>query len=312
MKARGAKPAGAAHMARPVNGPQTMALAAQPRPWYRTREGMTIIKNAVIYVLLVGLSIVLLIPFLWQATSSVKSSSQIFLFPPQWIPHPWLWSNYYHAFTALPFNIYFRNTMIVEVGCIVGLLLSVTPAAYGFARLRAPGKDVLFAILLSTMMLPYVVTVVPTYIIFAKLGWVNTLLPLIVPSFFGSAYFIFLVRQFFLGIPTEMEEAARIDGANTWQILWRIFMPLSKSALATMVIFTFIDKWHDFLGPLIYLNDSGLYTLALGINFFVGQYATDWNYLMAASTALIVPPLLVFYFAQRFFIEGIQLGGVKG
>jgi multiple sugar transport system permease protein len=154
--------------------------------------------------------------------------------------------------------------------------------------------------------------VVPSYIIFAKLGWVNTFLPLIVPSFFGSAYFIFLVRQFFLGIPTEVEEAARIDGANTWQVLWRIFMPLSKPALATMVIFTFIDKWHAFLGPLIYLNDSGLYTLALGINFVVGQYSTDWNYLMAASTALIVPPLLVFFFAQCFFIEGIRLCGVTG
>jgi len=162
------------------------------------------------------------------------------------------------------------------------------------------------------MMLPYVVTLVPTYVVWARIGLVNTFWPLILPAFFGNPYFTFLLRQFFLGIPVEMEEAARIDGANTWQMIWRIFVPLSTAVLATMVIFTFIDKWHDFLGPLIYLNDSGLFTLALGINFFKGQYSTDWNYLMAASTALIIPPLLIFFFAQRFFIEGIQLGGVKG
>ena len=298
-------------MARLVSG-QVMTIGAQRRPWYRSHEGMTTIKNTVVYVLLVGLGIILVIPFFWQLLSSLKRTDQIFQFPPQWIPNPWVWSNYSKAFTILPFHIYFRNTMIIEVGCIVGLILSVTPVAYGFARLRAPGKNALFGVLLGTMMLPWVVTLVPTYVIFAKLGWLNTFLPLIVPSFFGSAYFTFLMRQFFLSIPTEMEEAARIDGANTWQILWKIFVPLSKAILATMVIFTFIDKWHDFMGPLIYLNDPGLYTLAVGINFFKGQYSTDWNYLMAASTALTVPPLLIFFFAQRFFIEGIQLGGVKG
>ncbi len=295
--------------------PQAVSRAgvqARRRPWYKTRQGQTTLKNSVVYIILFVGSLALLAPFLWQLTSSLKPKDQIFKFPPQWIPSPWTWSNYSNAFTALPFNVYFRNTMTIEVGVIVGQLISVTLVAYGFARLRAPGKNLLFIVLLSTMMLPYVVTLVPTYVVWARIGLVNTFWPLILPAFFGNPYFTFLLRQFFLGIPVEMEEAARIDGANTWQMIWRIFVPLSTAVLATMVIFTFIDKWHDFLGPLIYLNDSGLFTLALGINFFKGQYSTDWNYLMAASTALIIPPLLIFFFAQRFFIEGIQLGGVKG
>ena len=217
-------------------------------------------------------SILIMIPVFWMVSSALKANNQIFLFPPQWIPNPIQWDNFVKAMTALPFGTYFQNTMIIEVGTIIGTVLSCSIVAYGFARLNAPGRNFWFIVLLSTMMLPGVVTMIPVYLIFRQLNWVNTFLPLIVPNWFGSAFFIFLIRQFFMTIPRDFEEAARIDGANTWQILTRIILPLSKPALATVTIFTFMGVWNDFMGPLIYLNKPETYTLALGLNFFKGQY----------------------------------------
>ncbi|MEO5952382.1 MAG: carbohydrate ABC transporter permease, partial [Chloroflexia bacterium] len=264
------------------------------------------------YTLLIAGSIAILIPVFWMVSSALKPNSQIFLFPPQWLPNPIQWDNFVKALTSLPFDVYFKNTLIIEIGTIIGTVLSCTVVAYGFARFNAPGSKTLFIILLSTMMLPSAVTMIPTYILFTKLNWVNTLLPLVVPSYFGNPFFIFLMRQFFMTIPRDFEEAARIDGANTWQILTKLILPLSKPAIATVTIFTFMGVWNDFMGPLIYLNKPETYTLALGLNFFKGQYVSNWNMLMAASLVMMLPLIILFFAAQKAFIEGITLTGVKG
>jgi len=269
-----------------------------------------------VYLVLSLGALAMLVPFFWQISTSLKDDVQVNTVPPRWIPNPIHLDNYVTAFTALPFNLFFLNTMIIEVGVLVGILLTSTMVAYAFARFEAPGKSFLFLIVLSTMMLPGIITLVPTYFIFVKLHWVDTLLPLIVPAFFGGGAFnIFLLRQFFLSIPGELGEAAFIDGAGTLGILFRIYVPLAKPAIAAIMIMTFIGVWHDFLGPLIYLNTEHHFTLALGINEYIQQVkgqTTHWQLVMAASTAIIVPPLLIFLFFQRFFIEGITLGGVKG
>ena len=278
----------------------------------RTKSARALIGKIIAYSLLIAGSILVLIPVFWMISSALKPNSKIFIFPPQWIPNPIQWDNFVTAMTSLPFGTYFQNTMIIEIGSIVGTVLSCSVVAYGFARLNAPGRNFWFIVLLSTMMLPGVVTMIPVYLIFRQLGWVNTFLPLIVPNFFGSAFFIFLLRQFFMTIPRDFEEAARIDGANTWQVLTRIMLPLSKPALATVTIFTFMGVWNDFMGPLIYLNKPETYTLALGLNFFKGQYVSQWNLLMAASLVMMLPLVLLFFVAQKAFIEGITLTGVKG
>ena len=278
----------------------------------RSKSGLEKVSKTIAYTLLILGSILILIPVFWMVSSALKPNYDIFVFPPKWIPDPIQWDNFAKALTALPFATYFQNTLIIEVGSIVGTVLSCSVVAYGFARLNAPGRNFWFVVLLSTMMLPGVVTMIPVYLIFRQLGWVNTFLPLIVPNWFGSAFFIFLMRQFFMTIPRDFEEAARIDGANTWQILTRIILPLSKPALATVAIFTFMGVWNDFMGPLIYLNKPESYTLALGLNFFKGQYKSDWNMLMAASLVMMLPLVILFFVAQKAFIEGITLTGVKG
>ncbi|GAB4560892.1 MAG: carbohydrate ABC transporter permease [Anaerolineae bacterium] len=269
------------------------------------------IRRTIASALLLAGAIIYLVPFLWMLSSSLKPEYQIFAMPPQWIPRPPRWDNYIAALTYVPFGRFTVNTSIISALTIIGHLLSCSVIAYGFARLRAPGRDQLFILVLATMMLPYPVTMVPLYILFKMLGWVNTFLPLTVPAFFGSPFFIFLLRQFFMSIPTDLEDAARIDGANTAQIIWHIMLPLSIPALATVAIFTFQNTWNDFLPPLIYLHKQSLYTVALGLSFFRSTYTVNWAYLMAASLATMVPVILVFFAAQRLFIEGITLTGVK-
>ncbi len=259
-----------------------------------------------------GVALLFLIPFLWMISSSLKPNYQIFEVPPRWIPNPPQWDNYSEALTTLPFDRYMVNTAIITALTIVGHVVSCTLIAYAFARLRAPGRDVLFLVVLATMMLPYPVTMVPLYVLFKQLGWINTFLPLTVPAFFGSAFYIFLLRQFFLTIPPDFEDAAIIDGANTLQILWRVILPLSMPAVATVAIFTFQAAWNDFLAPLIYLQKPELYTVTLGLQFFRSTYTTNWAYLMAASLVTSLPVIVVFFLAQRYFIEGITLSGVKG
>lgn len=240
----------------------------------------------------------------------VKPKTQLAVINPQW-------QNYVKAWApeALDetFNRYLMNTVIITVVSIIGVIFSSTLVAYGFARFRFPGRNVLFLIMISTMMIPVQVTMIPTFILFKYVGWIDTFLPLIVPTFFGGGAFnIFLMRQFFMTIPFELDEAAKIDGCNYIQTFYIILMPLVKPALVTVSIFGFVYNWNDFLNPLIYLNSSSNYTLALGLQTFTTMYGTDYNLMMAASTIVLLPILIVFFFGQRYFIEGVATSGLKG
>ena len=264
------------------------------------------------YALATLVALLFLIPLFWMISSSLKPNYQVLAYPPRWLPSPIQWANYREALTYVPFGRYALNTLVIATLTIVGHLLSCSLVAYGFARLRAPGKNALFVVLLATMMLPYPVTMIPIYVGFKTLGWVNTFLPLVVPAFFGAPFYIFLLRQFFLTLPTELEDAARADGASTLQIIWHVILPISKPALATVAIFTFQAAWNDFLPPLIYLHDQSRYTVSLGLSFFRSSYDIRWAYLMAASLVTMLPVIIIFFFAQRLFIEGIALTGMKG
>ncbi len=271
-------------------------------------------RKIVVYGLLIFLSLLFLFPLFWMVTTALKPEHQIFLWPPRWIPDPIQWSNFREAFSnpLLPFDRFIVNSLIIEVGEISGRLISCTIVAYGFARLQAPGKNLLFTILLATLMLPSAAILIPRFILFSELGWVNTFLPLIVPAWFGEAYAIFLMRQFFMTIPRELEEAAVIDGANTAQIITRIIVPLSIPVLAVITVLTFKDVWNEFLNPLLYLQNTNLYTVAVGLAYFNGQNNVQMNLLMAASVTLMLPIVILFLFAQRAFVEGISLTGIKG
>lgn len=263
------------------------------------------------YVLLLLAASLFLLPLYWMIASSLKPEYQVFANPPVWWPDPVQWRNYTEALTTLPFDRYALNTLLIAVGSVIGHVFSCTIVAYGFARLRAPGKRPLFIILLATLMLPYPVVMIPQYIIFSELDWVNTFRPLVVPTFLGNAFYIFLLRQFFMQIPPDLEDAAKIDGANLVQTLWYVILPLARPAIATVAIFTFQFAWNDFLGPLIFLQDQSRYTLMLGLSFFRSSFEVNWAYLMAASLSVAAPVILLFFMAQRAFVEGISLGGVK-
>jgi multiple sugar transport system permease protein len=268
--------------------------------------------RAVAYATLILGSAVSLIPFLWMLSTSFKDAAFVFTDPPTWWPKPWLWTNYGQAFSKLPFALYTFNTCRITAISMLGQMLSCSLVAFGFARMKFPGRDFLFLVLLSTMMLPAQVTMIPIFKIFSSIGWYDTILPLTVPSFCGSAFFIFLLRQYYMTVPHEMDEAARIDGASTWQVFYKVLLPQIKPALATLAIFSFMNNWNDFLGPLIWLSSPGKRTLALGLYAFQGQYATDWNYLMAASAVVMLPLLVLFFCGQKYFIQGVVISGVKG
>ena len=237
-------------------------------PGWRWPQVRALLFNAFLYLLIVAGGIVFLIPFVWMVSTSLKTLPEIQRIPQPLLPEVIRWDNYYVAWTSLPFTRWFFNTAFITVVNIFGTLLSCSLAAYGFAYTRFRGRNFLFVILLSSMMLPYHVRLIPTFLIFNHLGWINTFLPLTVPAFFGTAFYIFLLRQFFLTLPKELDDAARIDGCNSLNIYWRIVMPLSKPALAAVTAFTFIDSWNDFLGPLIYLRQDSRLTLSLGCACF--------------------------------------------
>lgn len=295
------------------------------------------LAGIVIHVILFGLAVVFVLPFVWIVETSFKPDAEIVRVPPKLYPvamsprdyaqcledeslsplqerfgFPPTLIHYKRVFREYPFLVWLRNTLLIVVLSTLGTLLSCTFAAYAFARLRWPDRNLLFAIVLATMMLPYQVTLIPMFVLFRHLGWIDTPLPLIVPAFFGSAFFIFLLRQFFLTLPEELMEAARIDGASEWFIVSRIVVPLSKPALLTVAIFSSMWAWNDFLGPLIYLSSENQKTIALGLQAMVSQYGTEWGMFMAAATVMIIPILVLFFFAQRYFIEGIALTGMKG
>lgn len=283
--------------------------------WRQSRRNRAILAQILAYIVVTMGAIVLMVPFAWMLSSSVKPLDQIFVEPPQWIPQPIQWQNYTDAWSALPFTRFLFNTLFITLLGMAGSIFTSALVAYGFARYRFPGRDLLFIVLLSTMMLPYVVTLIPGFLIWRTLGLINTYDPLVIGALFGGGpFFIFLIRQFMLGIPEELEEAARIDGANTFQIFTRIMLPLVRPALLAVGIFSFQGFWNDFLGPLIYLNDLQKYTMTLGMFFFVGgaSEAPKWHWLMAMSTLIALPILAIFFLAQRQFIEGITLTGLKG
>jgi multiple sugar transport system permease protein len=253
-----------------------------------------------------------LMPVVWMVLTSLKSPSQVFVMPPIWLFSP-QWHNYVDVLTLVPFQNYILNTATIVGMVVLGTLLSCSFCAYGFARLKAPGRNAIFFVLMATLMLPTTVTLVPTYIVFNQIGWLNTFKPLILPAFFGSAFFIFLFRQFFLGIPKELEEAARIDGASYLRIWWTIFLPLSWPVIATVTVFTFIGAYNDFFGPVIYLSDESKYTIAVALSYFSGspRIGPQIHLTMAATTIAALPSILVFLFAQRYFIRGIAVSGVN-
>lgn len=281
--------------------------------WLKKKSTQQAAAKSFVYLLLIGGSILFLIPFIWMLSTSFKTLEDVWVLPPQWIPKPFIWKNYFKALTILPFFKYTINTVIITVSCIIGTLLSASLVAYGFARMRFPGKGPLFFILIATMMIPGQVTLIPTFILFKYLGWIDTFLPLIVPSFFGgSAFAVFMLRQFFLTIPVELDEAAILDGCTPFEIYWRIILPLSKPALGSLAIFVFMGTWNDFLGPLIYINSMDKRTIALGLQAFMGQYAGEWNLMMAAAVIFLLPCLIIFFVAQKLFVQGIVVSGVKG
>jgi multiple sugar transport system permease protein len=271
--------------------------------------------RVLLYVALLAGAVPTLLPFVWLVRSALMRDAQMFLSPPEWIPAPFQWSNFTEALTTQPFGRYFVNTLVIAVISVLGTVLTCSVAAFSFSRLRWKGRDVIFALLLSGVMLPYAVTLIPTFVMWQELDALDTIAPLTVPSWFagagGGVFNIFLLRQFFLTIPFELDEAAYIDGASPWRVFWTIVMPLSKPAIIVVTVFTFIGTWNDFLGPLLYLQSEENYTLALGLASFQSMYLTQWGYLMAASAAVIAPIIALFFVLQRYFIEGVTLTGIK-
>jgi len=272
-----------------------------------------IIKKILIYVILIILGIGFILPLIWMIRSSFMKTSQLFLMPPEWIPNPFSVDSYIEAVTSTPFLRYTINTLTILVLSVIGVLFSASISAFGFSRIRWKGRDFVFTVILTSMMLPSAVTLIPQFMVWYKLGFYNTLVPLIVPAFLGGGAFnIFLFRQFFMGIPKELDEAAIVDGASYLKIYSSIILPLSKSVLLVVALFTFMACWNDFFNPLIYLNDPQKYTLAIGLLQFQGQYTSRWHVIMAASTIVSAPCIIVFLIGQKFLVEGIVMTGLKG
>jgi len=273
------------------------------------------VQRALFYVLMVVLALVFAGPLLWMFSTSLKTDPQVYTVPPIWIPNPIRLINYPEALSSRPFGTYAYNTMRYALGAVAGALISNTLVAYGFARIRWPGRDVFFIICLATMMIPFQVRMIPLYLTFKNLGWLNTYMPLIVPTFLAvNAYYTFLLRQFFLTIPSELSDAARVDGCTELGILVRIILPLAKPALAVIGLLQFMFAWDNYIGPLIYLNAESLYPIALGLQQFrtMFQEKLMWPYMMAASTATVAPVIILYFFVQRTFVEGISITGLKG
>lgn len=287
----------------------------QPSPAHRLPSVVSrALRRGALYAFVTLLSLCFTMPLFWMVSTSLKTDPQVYHIPPIWIPNPMRFLNYVEVLTRHSFGLYFLNTMRYALPSVIGVLISSALVAYSFSRLRWWGRDVVFFVCLCTMMVPFQVRMVPLYIIFARLGWTNSYKPLVVPAFFGEVSYIFLLRQFFLSIPQELSDAARVDGSSELGIFARIIAPLAKPALGVVALFQFMGAWNDYLGPLIYLNRESLFPLALGLAVLNGQFQEDlrWPYLMAASTAIVAPVILVFFVTQRLMVEGITLTGIKG
>lgn len=298
--------------------PFAFGVMRQVKDWQKLKERRAAKKQVSLHLALLTGSALFIIPFIWMALTSVKPDDQIFVFPPKWIPEEWMWNNYMRAANFMPPEtykglIFVWNTLYLTLMNVLGVVFSSSLVAFSFSRLRWPGRDTLFIIVLATMMLPAAVTMIPVFLIFKNLGWIDSLKPLWVGAFLGGGAFnIFMLRQFFMTIPRDLEEAARIDGASWWGIYWRIMLPLIKPALAAVTIFTFMGAWNDFMGPLIYISSPWKMNIAYALRLFQTVHGGEWALMMAAATMATLPVLAVFFFTQRHFIEGITLTGIKG
>jgi multiple sugar transport system permease protein len=275
------------------------------------RKRRQIISKSLAYTFLSIGGISMLVPFLWMLSTSLKDPSQVFIFPPKWLPNPIVWLNYVKAWRVVPFGRFYLNSIFVAAAVTFGQVLTSSLAAYAFSRLRFVGRDKIFFAYLATMMIPFSVTMIPVFILLRYIGWIDTYKALIIPPIF-SAYGTFLLRQFFMTIPRDLEDAAKIDGCGFFQIYWRIILPLSKPAMATLTTFTFMGTWASFMWPLLVINSLEKNTLPIGLASFQSLYTTDWTLLMAGSVMVMLPVIIIFIFNQRFFIEGIKLVGIKG
>ncbi len=265
------------------------------------------------HLILIGVTLLFLLPFYWMIISALKPNEMVFSDPVQWFPDPIRWENFAEAFNypGFPFLRFLWNSTFYSTLVTVGTVISCAAVGYGFASLRFPGRNFLFTLTVANLMIPGVVTFIPIFLLFKSLGMLGSYTPLILPSFFGNAFFIFMMRQFFLTMPSELADAARVDGANEFVIFWRVMLPLVQPALIVMAVFTFLWTWHDFFGPLVYLNDQSSYPLSLGLFAFRNRRTTEWGLLMAGATLTTLPLMVLFFFAQRYFIEGIKVTGLK-
>lgn len=275
------------------------------------REGFRkLLPSGAKAVVALVLGVLFVLPLLWLLSSALKTSGQEFAEPPNFIPHPFDWSNFSQIFSIVPFGRFYLNTTIIALSTVAGSVTSNVLVAYGFTKVRWPGRDVLFGVALATLMIPYLAILVPQYVLFYHFGWINTFWPLIVPAFGANPFFIFMLRQFLRTIPEQLSDAARVDGANELRIMFSVIIPQIKAAIGTVGIFSFFAAWNDFMGPLIYLDSEKNYTLALGLNLFVGTYSHSWAPLMAAVVLTMLPVAILFVLFQRTFLRGLRMSGL--
>jgi ABC-type glycerol-3-phosphate transport system permease component len=268
--------------------------------------------NLILHIIMIGLGITFLVPLAWVASTALKMPGQVFITPIEWIPETPRWGNYIEVFQRLPFARFIFNSFFVTIMGTVGAVFSAMTVAYGLSRINWPGRDFLFAVLIATLMLPGIVTLIPVFIIFTKINWVGTFYPLWVPAWLGMAFYIFLMRQYMLTLPIELDEAAKMDGASNFRILWQIIAPLCGPAIITVAIFSFLYHYNDFINPLIYLSKNEMFTLPLGLLWFQGRFGNFWHLVMAASMITISPVIILFFIAQRYFVQGMQFAGLAG
>lgn len=278
----------------------------------RSRKWRTKVGHLILHIVMITLGATFLMPLAWVVSTSLKMPGQVFITPIEWIPTEPKWENFVEVFTRLPFHLFIRNSFYVTIMGTLGIVFSSLVVAFGLSRLRWPGRDLLFTVLLATMMLPGVVTMIPVFIIFKKMGWIGTFYPLWVPAWFGGAFYIFLMRQYMMTLPIELDEAAKIDGASNFRILWQVIAPLCGPAIVTVTIFAFLQHYNAFMEPLIYISDNEMFTLPLGLLWFKGRFGNFWHLVMAASMITITPVIVLFFLAQRYFIQGAQFSGLAG
>ena len=269
------------------------------------------VELTILYAILIIMSLCFIVPFFWLISSSFKEPSELFQVPVRWFPKAIQFANYEKMFNTIPFWLYLGNTVNIVIWNIIGSLISCSLVAYGFSRLRWPGRDKVFILVLVTMILPFQVTMIPQFLMFQKLGWVGTPLPLTVTAFFGNPFYIFLLKQFFSVLPDELTQAARIDGAGEFRIFWQICIPLARPAMATVAIFSFMRCWNDYIGPLLYLSDNRQYTLSIGVQLIRSTLDPKWEVLMAAGVVMVMPVLVIFFLTQKYFIQGVAMSGIK-